>query len=287
LNSDIFKTTRDLTFARFVATHNNGPMRDIFEEIFENQPLDPTESARRNMRPKLRTRFYRDATVGEGAEGYPVLLDGRPVRTPARASLAAPVRELAAAIAAEWQAQEDKVDPAAMPLTRLANSIIDGVAPSPEPVAAEIEKYLGTDLLFYRAAGPDGLVASQREHWDPIVEWAQEKLGARFVLVEGVMHVAQPEAAIAAAAKAIPSGANIRESWRLGALDVVTTLTGSALLALALAAGRVTTDEAWTAAHVDEDWNMQFWGRDEVILARRAYRFAEMQAAAGVLAALR
>ena len=165
-------------------------MRDIFEEIFENQPLDPTESARRNMRPKLRARFYQEATVGEGPEGFPVLLDGRPVRTPARRLLAAPVRGLAEAMAAEWDAQQDKVDPAAMPLTRLANSIIDGVAPAPEPVAAEIEKYLGTDLLFYRAAEPDGLVASQRQHWDPIVEWARDTLGARFVLVEGVMHVA-------------------------------------------------------------------------------------------------
>jgi chaperone required for assembly of F1-ATPase len=287
LNSDIFKTTRVLTFGHFAAAHKYGTMRDIFEEIFENQPLDPTESARRNMRLKLRTRFYQAATVGEGADGFQVLLDGRPVRTPARALLAAPVRELAQAIAAEWQAQQDKVDPAVMPLTRLANSIIDGVAPAPQPVAAEIEKYLGTDLLFYRAAGPEGLVASQRRHWDPVVEWAREKFGARFVLVEGVMHVAQPEAAIAAAVKAIPSGANIHDPWRLGALDVVTTLTGSALLALALAARRVTTDDAWTAAHVDEDWNMQFWGRDEVILARRAYRFAEMQAAASVLDALR
>ena len=152
-----------------------------------------------------------------------------------------------------------------MPLTRLANSIIDGVVPAPEPVAAEIENYLGTDLLFYRAASPAGLVASQRAHWDPVVEWARETFGARFVLVEGVMHVPQPEAAIAAAVKAIPNGANIRECWQLGALNVVTTLTGSALLALALAAGRVTADEAWTAAHVDEDWNMQFWGRDEAI----------------------
>ena len=262
-------------------------MRDIFEEIFENQPLDPEESARRSMRPKLRARFYRAATVVEGPDGFQVLLDGRPVRTPARAALAAPVRDLAQAIAAEWDAQQDKVDPAVMPLTRLANSIIDGVAPSPAPVAAEIAKYLGTDLLFYRASHPDGLVASQRQHWDPVVEWAREKLGAHFVLVEGVMHASQPQEAIAAAAKAIPRGADIEECWRLGALDVVTTLTGSALLALALAARHITTDEAWTAAHVDEDWNMQFWGRDAVILERRAYRFAEMQAAALVLDKLR
>ena len=267
-------------------------MRDIFEEIFENQPLDPTESARRNLRPQLRTRFYQSAAVGEALQnpedgGFPVLLDGRPVRTPARRLLAAPVRALAEALAAEWNAQKDKVDPAAMPLTRLANSIIDGVAPAPGPVAAEIESYLGADLLFYRAAEPAGLVTSQRAHWDPIMDWARDTLGSRFVLVEGVMHATQPEAAIAAAVAAIPKGAGIEECWRLGAVNVVTTVTGSALLALALAAGRVTPDEAWTAAHVDEDWQMQFWGRDELALSRRAYRFAEMQAAAAVLAALR
>ena len=262
-------------------------MRDIFEDIFENQPLDPTEAARRNMRPALRARFYKDASVEEGAHGFAVLLDGRLVRTPARKPLAAPVRPLAEALAAEWQAQQDKVDPAVMPLTRLANSIIDGVQPAPHPVADEIEKYLGTDLLFYRAGDPPGLVESQTRHWDPVLDWARDTLGVRFALAEGVMHVAQPAEAIAAAASTIPRGADAREAWRLGALNVVTGLTGSALLALALAAGRLSTDEAWAAAHVDEDWNMQFWGRDELALQRRNFRFAEMQAAATVLALLR
>jgi chaperone required for assembly of F1-ATPase len=262
-------------------------MRDIFEEIFENQPLDPTESARRNLRPQLRARFYKTATVGEGPEGNQVLLDGRPVRTPARRPLTAPVRPLAETLAAEWDAQRDKVDPAAMPLTRLANSIIDGVAPTPLPVAAEIEKYLGTDLLFYRADAPAGLVSRQRALWDPILEWARETLGARFVLAEGVMHTPQPDTAIASAMAAVPKGADVTECWRLGALNVVTTLTGSALLALALATGRVTLEEAWTAAHADEDWQMEFWGRDELAQQRRDYRFAEMQAAAAVLSALR
>jgi chaperone required for assembly of F1-ATPase len=266
-------------------------MRDIFEEIFENQPLDPEESARRSMRPNLRARFYQAATVGEGADGFQdsfqVLLDGRPVRTPARRLLAAPARVLAQALAEEWDAQKDRVDPAGMPLTRLANSVVDGVAPAPAPVAAEIERYLGTDLVCYRAPHPAGLVASQRKLWDPVVDWAREALGARFVLAEGIVHVPQPPAAIAAAVTAIPKGADIRDAWRLGALNVVTTLTGSGLIALALAAGRLGTDEAWAAAHVDEDWNMSLWGRDEVILTRRAYRFAEMQAAASVLTALR
>jgi chaperone required for assembly of F1-ATPase len=265
-------------------------MSDIFEDIFANQPLDPMEAARRNMRP-LRARFYKTVSVREEqspeSQSFPVLLDQRPVNTPARRLLAAPVKPLAEALAAEWNAQHDKVDPAAMPLTRLANSIIDGVAPSPRPVAAEIEKYLGTDLLLYRAAEPAGLVALQRQRWDPVLDWAREALGARFVTVEGVMFAAQPAQAIVAAARAIPNGADIVNAWRLGALNVITTLTGSGLLALALAAGRINVDEAWVAAHTDEDWNMELWGRDELALQRRAYRFAEMSAAALVLNALR
>jgi chaperone required for assembly of F1-ATPase len=266
-------------------------MRDVFEGIFEQRPVDPMASARRGMRTPLRARFYKEAHAGEDARdgtGFPVLLDGKPVRTPARHPLAAPVRELAWAIAGEWAAQCEVIDPAAMPLTRLANAIIDGVAAAPRPVAAEIEKYLGSDLLFYRASEPEGLVARQGQHWDPVIEWARDALGARFVLAEGVMHVAQPAAAIAAAAASIPRGADgVKDHWRLGALNVVTTLTGSGLLALALGAGRLTTDAAWSAAHVDEDWNMERWGRDESALERRAFHFAEMQAAAAVLNALR
>jgi chaperone required for assembly of F1-ATPase len=262
-------------------------MRDIFEDIFENQPLDPTEAARRNMRPNLRGRFYKAASVGETEGGFTVLLDGRPVRTPARRSLVFPSRPLAEAVAAEWEAQNDKVDPAVMPLTRLANTIIDGVQPSPVPVADEIAKYLRSDLLFYRAAEPAGLVDKQRQHWDGVLDWARDNLGARFMLAEGVMHVAQPDSAVAAASSAIPDSGSVQDVWRLGAVSVVTTLTGSALLALALAAGRITADEVWAAAHVDEEWNMSFWGRDELALQRREHHFKEMQAASLVLALLR
>jgi chaperone required for assembly of F1-ATPase len=131
------------------------------------------------------------------------------------------------------------------------------------------------------------LLTLQRQHWDPVLAWARETLGARFVLAEGVMHVRQPDDVLAAAARAIPRGESARERWRLGALNSVTTLTGSALLALALDAGALTADEAWTAAHVDEDWNMKTWGRDELALQRRAFRRAEFDAAATVLALLR
>jgi chaperone required for assembly of F1-ATPase len=257
-------------------------MRDIFTEIFENQPADPRESARRGARPRLRKRFYGQAHVGEGADGgYPLLLDGKPVRTPARRGLAAPVPALAEGLAQEWNAQTELIDPAHMPLTRLANVVIDAVADTPQSVADEVAQYLGSDLLFYRAGAPEGLVERQARHWDPVLDWAQRSLGARFMQIEGVIFAEQPREAIAAARATIPV-----EPWRLGAVASITTLTGSALLALALAQGRLDADAAWAAAHVVEDWQMQHWGRDEVALERRAGRFAEFEAAVKVLSAL-
>jgi chaperone required for assembly of F1-ATPase len=248
-------------------------------ELFENTPPDdPIEATRRSMRTALPHRFYATATTAAEAGGYAVRLDDKPVRTPARRVLAAPTLALAEAIAAEWQAQQDVIDPAKMPLTRLANAIIDGVADAPLPVADEIAKYLASDLMFYRATSPPGLVERQACHWDPILDWARHALGADFKLGEGVVYVAQPPAALAAARATIPA-----EPWRLGAVNAITTLTGSALIALAMAAGALSADAAWQAAHVDEDWNMAQWGRDDMAMARRDFRFAEFQAAATVL----
>jgi chaperone required for assembly of F1-ATPase len=252
-------------------------MRDIFSEIFENQPADPMESARRGARPDLRKRFYKSAHVGEG-DGFAVLLDGKPVKTPARRTLAAPTKGLAEQLAAEWNAQQHVIDPGRMPLTRLANAVIDAVTEQEQPVAQEVAKYLGSDLLFYRADAPAGLVERQAQHWDPVLAWAHQAFGARFRPVAGVVFVAQPDAALAAARKAIPA-----DPWQLGAVASITTLTGSALLALALAHRHIDTEAAWAAAHVDEDWQMQHWGRDDVAITRRDYRFGEMQAAATVL----
>ena len=256
-------------------------MRDIFTDLFASERPDPVEAAQRAMRPPLPRRFYQKAAVDETEGGFRVVLDGRPVRTPARGFLVAPSLRLAHAIAAEWDAQAETIDPAIMPLTRLANSIIDGVTAAPGPVAADVEKYLGSDLLFYRADGPQRLLERQGHLWDPVLAWAREALGARFILAQGIVHAAQPEGAIAAARGAIPN-----DPWRLGAVHVTTTLTGSALLALALLRGLLTPDEVWTAAHVDEDWNMEQWGSDEIALARRAGRRAELDAAATVLNSL-
>ena len=249
-------------------------MRDLFENA---APENATEAARRAMRPVLRRRFYDKAAAAASAEGYAVRLDDKPVRTPARRVLAAPKLALAQAIAAEWEAQREVIDPAKMPLTRLANAIIDGVADSQGPVAVEVEKYLASDLLFYRASGPQELRDRHARHWDPILTWAGDALAAKFKLGEGVVHIVQSPGALLAARAAIPT-----DPWRLGAVHVA-TLTGSALIALALLRARLTVDEAWAAAHVDEDWNTEQWGRDEQALERRAFHFAELQAAATVL----
>src|SRR4029077_7182479 len=150
-----------------------------------------TEAARRAARPMLKKRFYRDVGVAAAPEGFAVTLDGRPVKTPARRALAAPSQALGAALAAEWDAQADVIDPARMPLTRLANTIIDGVAAAAREVGAEIEKYLGSDLVCYRAQGPDRLVGRQARQWDPFLAFAREQLGARFEITYGVRFVTQ------------------------------------------------------------------------------------------------
>ena len=250
-------------------------MRDLFEPIAAD---DPIAAARRGARPHLRRRFYDKAAAHQADGGYAHYARRQAGAHSGAPQLTAPTRALAQAIAAEWDAQRETIDPATMPLTRLANAIIDGVADSPQPVAAEIEKYLASDLLFYRAGGPDQLRERQAQHWDPILAWARDALDAQFKPAEGVVHVAQPPAALAAARAAIPS-----DPWRLGAMHAVTTLTGSALLALALLRGALSADAAWQAAHVDEDWNMEQWGRDEMAMQRRAFRLAEFAAAATVL----
>ena len=253
-------------------------MRDILTDILENRPLDPAEAARRSVRQQLRKRFYLRAHAGIGEGGFALLLDGKPVKTPARRPLATTNRALAEALAAEWNAQEVFVDPARMPLTRLANATIDAVTYNRDAVIEEVAKYLGSDLVCYRAEAPAGLVERQTLSWDPVLNWVSEALNARFIQVQGVMFTEQPRKAIAAARAEIPT-----DPWRLAALSSVTTLTGSVLMALALAAGAFTPDEVWAAAHVDEDWQMSQWGNDETALERRAFREADFRTAMLVL----
>jgi chaperone required for assembly of F1-ATPase len=222
-----------------------------------------------------------DEEWGEGT-GFSILLDGKPVRTPAKALLAVPTRALAEAIAAEWQGQGERIDPASMPLTKLANSVLDGVTGREADVRADIVKYAGGDLVCCRALEPEALVQRQAEAWDPIVAWSNQALGACFAVAAGIMPVEQPEAATGAVARALEGYA----PFGLCAVHVMTTLMGSALLALAHARGRLGAEAAWAAAHVDEDWQIAKWGQDAEAKARRQRRWQEMQAASRLLGLL-
>ncbi|HEX4765140.1 MAG TPA: ATP12 family protein [Lichenihabitans sp.] len=232
-------------------------------------------------RPK---RFFKTAAAGAKDGAFVLLLDGRPAKTPARRDLALPTREAADALAAEWNGLGDAIEPGRMPLTRIVNAAIDGVAGNAAAVLDEVVGYAGSDLLFYRAAEPEALVAEQAEAWDPVLDWCRADYGVRFVLGEGVMPVAQPSATLSILrqtfAEAIGEGSGA--PFRLSALDVMTTLTGSALLAFAVLRGRLTPEEAWAAAHVDEAFQERHWGQDAEALERRDDRWLEMRTAAGL-----
>lgn len=255
-------------------------IRNLLDDLENGRAPNPMEAARRAMRPPLPKRFYKEASVGERDGMFVVLLDGRLARTPARHPLALPSRALAEAIAAEWNALGETIDPARMPLTRLVNVAIDRVANEIAAVRAEIVRYAGSDLLCYRAGEPVELAAAQAAAWDPVLEWMRETFGVRFVLTAGVRFVDQPEEVIARVREEVET---LAAPFALAALATATALTGSALLALALARRRLSPDEVWAAAHVDEDWNIAQWGEDAETARRRAARRAEFDAAAKML----
>ena len=231
----------------------------------------------------LPKRFYQRVDVADRDGGFALLLDEKPVRTPGKKLFLLPSRALAEAVAEEWRAQKERIDPATMPLTKLANSAIDGVPGREDDVIGDILNYAGSDLLCYRAEGPRGLVEAQRAHWDSVLAWAKSALGAPFVLAEGVVHVAQPQASLDRLREALKA----HDPFGLAALHVMTGLTGSALLALGVALERMTPEEAWKAAHVDEDWQITQWGEDAEAASRRSARRRDFDAAARALALLK
>jgi chaperone required for assembly of F1-ATPase len=256
-------------------------MRELFEEAAGTSPLDPEEAVRRTTRGPRRKRFYAHAGAVEAKGGLAITLDDKPILTPSGRQVVVPVREIADAVVAEWEAQKEFIDPLTMPMTRFANSVVDAVVDRVDAVTEDLAKYFQSDLLFYRAGHPEALVVREAVLWDPIVFWAADTLGAHFILAEGIVHVRQPDSAIAAARAALPT-----DPWSVAALHVVTTLTGSALLALALRRGVLGQDQVWAAAHVDGDWNIEKWGVDEEVAARRAARLVDFRAAAGIFEAL-
>lgn len=240
----------------------------------------PMQAAQRAMRPSLPKRFYRSASVGEQG-GFTVLLDGKPVKTPAKRIVVVPVRAVAEILAREWDAQIAEINPAVMPMTRLVNVAIDRGEEDSENLREEIVRHAASDLLLYRAPEPEGLMALQQKHWDPVVRWAREALGANFVLAEGVRFIAQPETALAAV---LVEAQDYPAPFALTALVSTTQLMGSALLALMLGRQALSAAQAWEAAQVDEDWNILKWGEDAEAAQRRSGRRQEFEAAAALLA---
>ena len=216
-------------------------------------------------------RFYKQATVGEQGN---ILLDGRPVKTPGRADLAPPTAALAEAIVAEWNAQSEKIDPRAMPLTGLANAAIDRIAPDTDAFARGLAIFGESDLLCYRAQGPAPLVARQAALWDPPLAWARRRYDVEFTVASGVIHRPQPEATVTRLTHEVLA----RDAFALAGLSPLVTISGSLVTALALAEGGVDFDSAWAAASLDEQWQIDTWGEDAEAVAALAARHADFQA---------
>lgn len=254
-------------------------MTDLFEELASSfDPVEATEKAKAGVKRVLPKRFYATVTAAPGEGGYHLLLDGRPVKTPARRPLVVDDIRVACAVEAEWAEQGEFVDPAEMPMTRLVNSAIDGVAEETAKVADEIVAFAYGDQILYRAETPDRLVARQKAAWDPVVAWAEKLLGVSFRLTTGVVHVEQDEALGPALRRRLPE-----LPLPLAAFHTATSLTGSALLALALGERHLPVDVIWQIAHIDEDWNAELWGLDDEAKSRLAFRRREFDAAAVAL----
>ena len=213
-------------------------------------------------------RFYQDAAVVAGESGFEIRLDGRPVRTPARAQLALPTHRLAEAVAEEWRAQGDVVDPRSMPFTGLANGAIDQIAPNRESFAAGIARYAESDLLCYRAEGPTELVAREAAAWDPLLDWAMARYHVAFRVTQGIIPVAQPDETLARLAAVVTAF----DPFTLAGLSTLVTLSGSLVCGLAVVEGGHDADLIWTAAEIDEAWEVEQWGEDKEAAARSAQR---------------
>lgn len=228
-------------------------------------------------------RFYREAAAVAGEEGWELRLDGRAVKTPARQPLRLPRAALAEALAAEWAAQGEKLQPAEMPLTALTFTAVDLVRPRRAELVAEIADYGGTDLLCYRAAHPPELVERQRALWQPLLDWAALALDAQLLVTEGVTAVEQPAAAL----QALRGAVEAEDDFALAALATSVRASGSLVIGLALAQGRLDAEAAFAAAELDESWELERWGEDAEAAKRRAGLLSELQACERFFALLR
>ncbi|HET7083369.1 MAG TPA: ATP12 family protein [Rhizomicrobium sp.] len=228
-------------------------------------------------------RFYKTVSVAPRDGGFALLLDGKPVRTPAGKALILPTEKLALAIAAEWREQGDEVAAITMPLLRLANTVIDGVAANPAGTVAAILRFGENDLLCYRAHQPQELAARQGAGWDPLLDWAGRKHGARMRVAAGLTHVDQPAGALEALRQALEGF----DAFSLGGLHVIASITGSTVLALAVADGFVSSIDAFKLSRIDETYQAEKWGEDAEAAKRAAALAFELDKAAELIASVR
>lgn len=228
-------------------------------------------------------RFYKDVSLAQAEGGHAVLLDGRPVKTPAGNGLILPTETLAAAIAAEWRAQGEQVIPTAMPLLRLANTVIDGVATRRGEVTDAVMRFADNDLLCYRAHQPPDLAARQSAGWDPWLDWARRRHGAHMTLAVGLNHVDQTPEALAALRQAVDQ----LDLFTLGALHVIASITGSLVLALAVADGAANGAQVFQLSRIDETYQAEKWGEDAEAAKRATALAHELDKAVELMAAAR
>lgn len=228
-------------------------------------------------------RFYKEVGLVENEGGYAITLDGKPIKTPAKASLTLPTRALAEAVRDEWAGQGETIDPSSMPMMQFASTAIDRVASRRVEIIEELVKFGDADLLCYRASGPVELVARQQAIWQPLLDWAVLQYGATLVVAEGLMPIDQPDAAL----DALRSGIERHPDHRLTAIMVAASLAGSLVIGLALAEGRLTAAEAYAASQLDESYQIEVWGQDHEAELRRAALKHEIEAAGRFLELIR
>lgn len=259
-----------------------------FDAIFMSSGLDPNEAAQRSMRPHLPKRFWKKVTLGQRDGVYTVLLDGRSAKTPGRLPLASRHEVIGQRMMAEWESVGERMDPALMPMTKLINVALDATPSARDGLLDDVQAYAGSDLLCYRADGPQGLVDRQNTVWDPYLDRLRTHHGLSLKIATGIVHVAQAYKVLEGLRALADRRAGNMEA--LVALHLAMSLSGSAILALAMTEPGEDEGRAkaiWLATHVDEDWNRTLWGEDAEATALRAIRWRDFEAAAFVLSVTR
>ncbi|WP_455478252.1 ATP12 family chaperone protein [Bartonella sp. B10] len=256
----------------------------MYENLdYFDMPLNKNNSIHKTQKlscQPLPKRFYKKVKITCEERGFSILLDECPVKTPAKHQFLVPTKVFAELVAQEFENQKEVMDPVKMPITRFVNTVIDGIAGNMQVLFEDLLRFVACDMIFYRAKSPKELVQRQCQQWDPLLDWIEEELGSRFNVTEGLMYIEQPRESIQAVSNYLR---RVESPYMLAALHTMTTLTGSVIIAFAIAARKIDPDYAWDIAHLDENWTMEQWKTDEETLARRAHKQAEFNAAVTII----